>query len=86
MGIDTFVLPEYVACYAMYGEPTGDDDLESAYDKWLGDIMEFYGWRECHLVDVKDNGFMAWHELRDYGIGSSDTSKFLFDVKLEQNP
>lgn len=31
-----------------------------------------------HLVDVTENGFMAWHELFD--LGSCDTSVFTFHV------
>ena len=78
--IQEFELPECAACYAMYGESSGDSDLESAYDAWLSDTMEHEGFTSMHLVDVKENGFMAWHELKVYGIGSSDTSVFVFHV------
>jgi len=81
--IETYTLPEHVAAYAMYGEPIGDDDLESAYDQWLADEMTYYGFTSMHLVDVLGNNFMAYHELKEYGIGSCDTSEFVFHVTKE---
>ena len=76
----TYILPEYVACYAMYGEPSGDDDLDSAYDSWLKSEISFSGFKSMNLVDVNDNGFMSYHELKYHGIGSCDTSEFVFHV------
>jgi len=81
--IETYTMPEYIAIYAMYGEPIGDDDLESAYDQWLVDEMAYRGFTSMHLVGVVENGFMAYHELKEYGIGSCDTSEFVFHVTKE---
>lgn len=77
MNLHEYVLPEYLACYAMYGESSGDDELETAYDQWLSDTMAHEGFKGMHLVDVKDGGFMRYHELED--IGSCDTATFVFD-------
>ena len=77
----TAILPEHVASYAMYGEPGGDDSLESAYDAWLQREMEYHGFTSIHLVDVSENqGFMRYHELHDFGIGSCDTETFTYHV------
>jgi hypothetical protein len=73
-------MPEYIACYAMYGETSGDDEMDSAYDEWSQREMDFHGWKGLHLVDVKENGFMKYHELHDFGVGSCDTSEFVFHV------
>ena len=75
------VLPEYVAPYAMYGEGSDTDELESAYDQWLDNEISFYNYSSIHLTDVKDGGFMAYHELQDYGIGSCDCATFTFQVE-----
>lgn len=80
MKLETFELPECVVCYAMYGEPSGDDELDSAYDEWFKDTMKHFGYSAMFLVDVTDDkGFMAWHELKNYGIGSCDVQGFTFD-------
>lgn len=84
MNIISFELPEYVACYAMYGEPSGDDELESAYDEWFYDTMRHEGFSSMHLVSVDDsNSFMSYHELKDYGIGSCDCHVFTFHATKE---
>lgn len=84
MKLVTYELPEYLACYAMYGEPSGSDDLESAYDTWIKDTMNHEGFISMHLVNVDDsNSFMAYHELKDYGIGSCDCHVFTFHVVKE---
>lgn len=77
MDLREYVLPEYVACYAMYGDPSGDDELDSAYDNWLALTMKHEGFSAMHLVDVKEQGFMRYHELE--GVGSCDTGVFVFD-------
>ena len=85
MGIETvnYILPEYVACYAMCGESSGDDDLESAYDAWLEDTMKHEGFKSMHLVSIEDDGFMRYHELQAYGIGASDCNFFSYHVTRE---
>ena len=85
MGIEivTYILPEYVACYAMYGESSGDRELDSCYDAWLVDTMKHEGFSSMHLVDVEEEGFMRYHELQAYGIGSSDCALFVYHVTRE---
>lgn len=78
MNLREYVLPENLATYAMYGESIGDAELELAYDKWIVTTMQHEGLSQMHLVDVKDCGFMRWHELKD--IGSCDTGIFVFYV------
>ena len=82
MGIETvtYTLPEYVACYAMYGDPSGDDELDSAYDTWLVDTMEYEGFKTMCLIGVEGDGFMRYHELRAYGIGACDCDFFSYHV------
>jgi len=75
-----YIMPEYIAPYAMYGEPCGDEEIESAYDLWVQREMDFHGWKELHLVGVKENVFMKYHELHNFGIGACDTSEFTFHV------
>ena len=80
MKLYTVILPEFLACYAMYGEPSGDEDLDSAYDRWLSDEMKTY--QTMHLVCVADQseGFMRYHELNTEGIGSCDCIEFTYHV------
>lgn len=79
--IETYILPEYCASYAINGEPSGDDDLDTAYDAWLKHTMSFHGWKTMHCVDVtSDQGFMRYHELHDFDVGSCDTETFTFHV------
>lgn len=74
-----YVMPEYVAPYAMYGEDSGDSDMEAAYDEWMKREIEFHGFTSFHFVGTKeDGGFMRYHELHDFGIGSCDTETFIF--------
>ena len=76
----TYTLPEYVACYAMYGDTSGDKELESAYDSWIVDTMGHEGFVSMHLVSIKEDGYMCYHELQAYGIGSSDCAFFSYHV------
>ncbi len=76
-----FEMPESIAAYAMYGDGCGDE-IEAAYDKWLSDTMAHEKLKSMHLIDVSDNAsFMAYHELKDYGIGSADCLTFVYDVR-----
>ena len=86
MGIEivTYILPEHVACYAMHGESSGDDDLESAYNAWLDDTIKQEGFRSMHLVSIEKDGFMRYHELQAYGIGSSDCDFFVYHVTRDK--
>ena len=78
--IVAYTLPEHVACYAMYGESSGDSELDSAYDAWLGDTMKYEGLKKMHLVSIEKDGSMRYHELKAYGIGSTDCDFFVYHV------
>lgn len=82
MKLVQYEMPEHIAPYAMYGPDcaTGDE-IEIAYDRWIDDTMKHEGFKSMHLIDVKQEpGFMAYHELKEYGIGSADCVTFVYDV------
>ena len=83
MTIETYTanIPEHLASYAMYGEGAGDES-ESAYDEWVTATMAHEGFESMHLVDVPEegNGFMSYHDLKDYGVGSCDSCDFVYHV------
>jgi hypothetical protein len=81
---ETYILPECLACYAMYGESCGDEELETAYDEWLG--REMKGFSSMHLVDISNEpSFMRHHELHSFGIGSCDTLEFTFHTTKQED-
>jgi len=88
MAIETVehVLPEYLATYAMHGESNKDDtDIESAYTEWMYREMCHNKYKAMQCVSITDDeGFMAHHELKDYGIGSCDCQTFTFHVTRNQ--
>ena len=83
---ETYILPECLACYAMYGESCGDEELETAYDKWLDREMRYNSFISMHLVDISDSpNFMKYHELHSFGIGSCDTLEFTFHTTKQED-
>lgn len=82
MKLIEFDMPECVAAYAMYGSDSAvGDEIETAYDQWMDDTMRHEGFKSMHLIDVKQEpGFMSYHELKEYGIGSADCATFVYDV------
>lgn len=73
---------ESLACFAMYGESSDDTETETAYDAWLESTMEHEGFQSMHLVSVGEGpSFMAYHELKDYGIGSGDCIEFVYHIE-----
>lgn len=80
-----YVLPEHWLPALINGDMTAfDDDEASAFDAFMRDGAARHGRFWClGTVDDDGNGFMRYHDARDYGIGACDTRTVRFDVERE---
>ena len=77
---ETYTLPESTLSYFINGDRTGyeEDDLK-ILDQFVEDCVQRHGSFHC-LTDEKEKGFMKYHDLMDYGWGSSDCAEVSFSV------
>lgn len=71
----TFTAPTNWAVYLINGDCSGmEDDDAAACDAWIASIN--LGW-PC---DVNDEGFMHWHDARQFSPYAGDCSTYTFLV------
>jgi len=80
-----YILPEHWLAALVNGDETAFDDYEAeAFEQFMADCVERHGRFWClGPIDDEGNGFMRYHDARDYDVGSCDTSTVRFDVDRE---
>lgn len=81
----TYILPEHWLPALVNDDLTGLDTEESiSFQNFMHDHIKYHGTFWClGPVDDEGNGFMRYHDARDYDIGSCDTVTVAFHVEKE---